>query len=146
MKALLQADAAMQQAQHLTDSIGNGDAAAVQSAWQQMLRERWKPRGLSARIPGLPPAFARKPGCSTDPAVLVATARGEGADWRGAKAWRRKLLHFPSDGCRPPLYGSFSRHRCANVSTARAWPDYLVSCTANLAPSHTPHNRRSMRR
>ena len=118
LQSLLQAEQEVQQCQHLTDAIGTSDAGTVQAAWQQLLHERWKRRGVRARVPGLPPAFARRPGCPEDPAQLVAKVYGN-AEWRGVKAWRRKLLHYPADGCRPPFYGSFSRQRCAhNVSKA----------------------------
>ncbi|GAX74596.1 hypothetical protein CEUSTIGMA_g2044.t1 [Chlamydomonas eustigma] len=57
---------------------------------------------------GVPLTWARRPGCSLDPAMHVAKYYGEGADWSNIKSWRRKLLSFANCN-RPAFYGSFSK-------------------------------------
>jgi hypothetical protein len=102
----------LEQVEHIREAIASEGPIDVLADWQALLVGSWKARGFRARVPGLPLAYARRAGCPQDPAELHARVFGT-REWQGARAWRRKLLHFPADSLRPPFYGSFSRPRCA---------------------------------
>lgn len=98
---------------HISEALQSGDDVDVKADWKTLLGGRWKSLGesmKSAHVPGLPPPFARKAHAPRDPAKLAAMVL-QSSDWKGVRTWRRKLFHFPSDGNRPPFYGSFSRRR-----------------------------------
>ena len=109
----VQLEAQIAEVDHIREAIATAAPVDVLSHWQSLLHEQWKMRAQPACIPGLPPPFSRKRGCPHDSADLLEKAQGH-REWRGVRTWRRKLLHYPADGKRPPFYGSFSRTRCAS--------------------------------
>jgi hypothetical protein len=110
-RTVLQIRETYESVEHIRAALHAQKPIDVVSEWQELLHGRWKNEAPKVRVPGMPPSFARYPDCPTDPAVLVAKIFGH-SSWQGVRTWRRKLLHFPSDGSRPPFYGSFSRSRC----------------------------------
>lgn len=124
----MQADQEIVNLQYIIDGLQNPCSVDVQALWKNLLQNKWKPIGekmVHSRIPGLPPAFARKANAPRDPGQLARLVFGH-EHWHGVRTWRRKFLFFPSDGNRPPFYGSFSRRRCA-LQTIVHWSPTLIS-------------------
>jgi hypothetical protein len=113
----LQIEEVLQKMQYISDALQSTQQVDVQSEWAALLSGRWREiaqRMKTGRVPGLPPPFARKANAPRDPAKLAALVMPN-SDWRGVRTWRRKLLHYPSDGARPPFYGSFSQRRFCSL-------------------------------
>lgn len=110
----LQVEKEIVKLQYIIDGLQNPGGVNVEAHWKHLLKNKWKPMGqkmVQTRVPGLPPAFARKSNAPRDPGQLARLVFGHD-NWQGVRTWRRKFLFFPSDGNRPPFYGSFSRRRC----------------------------------
>lgn len=144
VQSVLQIQKAYSSVEHIRVALHAQEPIDVVSEWKQMLHSRWKNGAFRERVSGMPPSFARRTDCPNDPAVFVAKVFGH-SNWQGVRTWRRKLLHFPSDGRRPPFYGSFSRSRCSHVGCCHACFT-LLSCFATLLAAPLGQRKTESRR
>ena len=98
------------------------EAAAAE--WQALLARTKAGRAAAAaaRVPGLPPTWARRADAAQVAAAAAQALADGGVGPGGARAWRRKFVWFPADSARPPYYGSWPAAAAAAPAPAARRP------------------------